>query len=465
MKRFVTRRLVTALCATGMFGLSTGAMASAFQLWEQSGASVGNYHAGYAASAEDASTAWFNPAGITKFKHQQIVLGGAAIMSSFKYKGSINLATTASQVNYFPSVTAQGGAFGLVPNLHYVTPLTEKLGFGFSVDAPFGLRTDYGTSTPMRYAATRTSITVVDISPSLAYEINKQFSVGLGFDVQKASGEFDNVSGSRAVISTTPLVTAYTPALDTTATNRANGTGYGYHAGVMYDLNQDTRFGLSYHSQVVHHLTGTSKFVGPIAQGLNALSNPGYGVIASNRAKVNVTLPAYTALSGFHHLTPKWNVMGSLIYTQWSSFSALNFQGLAGAVPSAASPVGVAGSSSFNATIPENYRNTWNISLGGDFLATETFTLRSAIGFDQTPVRNAERNVQLPDNNRYVIALGGHYKATKSVAVDLGWTHLFMKQARVNPGPLQTGAKIVTTSGHVNGGADVFGGQITWDIC
>lgn len=462
MKRFVTRRLVTALCATGMFGLSTGAMASAFQLWEQSGASVGNYHAGYAASAEDASTAWFNPAGITKFKHQQVVVGGAAIMSSFKYKGDINFRNTSPLPPVaLNGITAQGGAFGLVPNVHYVTPITDKLGFGFSVDAPFGLKTDYGNGSPLRYAATRTSITVVDISPSLAYEFNKQWSLGLGFDVQRASGEFDNVSGARV---TTLPGTPYSPALDTTLTNRANGTGYGYHAGVMFDMTPDTRLGLSYHSQVVHHLTGTSKFVGPIAQNLNRFSNPGYGVLASNRAKVNVTLPAYTALGAFHHLNPKWNLMGSVIYTQWRSFTALNFQGLAGAVPAPA-PAFVQGSTGFNATIPENFRNTWNVSLGADYLATETFTLRSAIGFDQTPVRNAERNVQLPDNNRYVIALGGHYKATKAVAVDLGWTHLFMRQARVAPGPLQTGAKIVDTSGHVNGGADVFGGQITWDIC
>ncbi|MHB1222373.1 MAG: OmpP1/FadL family transporter [Gammaproteobacteria bacterium] len=462
MNRFVTRRLVTALCATGMLGLSTGAMASAFQLWEQSGASVGNYHAGYAASAEDASTAWFNPAGITKFKHQQIVVGAAAIMSSFKYRGDVSFSSTTPfpPVN-FSGVTAQGGAFGIVPDFHYVTPITEKLGFGFGIVAPFGLKTDYGSSTPMRYAATRTSITVVDISPSLAYEINKQFSLGLGFDVQRAMGEFDNVSGSRLPISPT---FPYTAALDTTATNKANGTGYGYHAGIMYDLSPDTRFGLSYHSQVVHHLTGTSKFVGPIAQTLNAGTNPGYGVIASNRAKVNITLPPYTALSAFHHLAPKWNLMGSVIFTQWNTFKALNFQGLAGAVPAPA-PFFVRGSSGFNATIPENYRNTWNVSVGADYAATETFTLRSGIGFDQTPVSNAERNVQLPDNNRYVIALGGHYKATKTVAVDLGWTHLFMPQSRVSPGPLTTGAKTVTTSGNVNGGADVFGGQITWDIC
>ena len=68
MNRFKTRKLVSALSLTGLFFLSSHAMASAFQLWEQDAASVGNYHAGYAAAAYDASTAFYNPAGFSPFK-------------------------------------------------------------------------------------------------------------------------------------------------------------------------------------------------------------------------------------------------------------------------------------------------------------------------------------------------------------------------------------------------------------
>src|SRR5580704_14495993 len=91
MKHFATRPLMAALCASGLLVISTQAMAAAFQLWEQDGASIGNYHAGYAAPAEDASTAWYNPAGITRFKNQQVVLGGVAIMSDFKYRGNVGV--------------------------------------------------------------------------------------------------------------------------------------------------------------------------------------------------------------------------------------------------------------------------------------------------------------------------------------------------------------------------------------
>jgi long-chain fatty acid transport protein len=90
--------------------------------------------------------------------------------------------------------------------------------------------------------------------------------------------------------------------------------------------------------------------------------------------------------------------------------------------------------------------------------------LRGGLGFDESPATNTYRNVQMPDNNRYVVAFGSHFKATKTVAFDLSWLHLFVPQARINPPPQVAGNEVVTTSGQVNGGADVFGAQITWNL-
>lgn len=438
MKRFVMRRLVIALCASGMFGLSTQVAASGFQLWEQDGASVGNYHAGYAAEADNASTAWYNPAGITRIKNQQFTLGGVGIATDFEYKGDVGVNTlfTPSQPQ---NVAVQGGTFSIVPNMHYVAPLNDWLGFGFSVDVPFGLKTDYGTSTELKYAATLSSITVVDISPSLGIQLTDKASIGIGFDVQKASAELDAVG------------TFLFPPNDTDSTNKANDTAYGYHAGALYQFTPDSRLGLSYHSQVVHHLSGSSKFIGPLADALNG------GPIETSRSIVNLTLPPYTALSMFQKINPQIDLMGSIIYTQWSVFKELILQDVAGAQDFEASTTIVS-------EIPEYYRNTWNLSLGGNYHATDKIMLRSAIGYDETPVKDAYRNVQLPDNNRYVFSFGGRYQATKQIALDLGWTHLFFADATVNPPPQETGDQTVTTNGDVSGGADVYSAQVTWDI-
>lgn len=441
MKRFVTRPFIVLLCATGTLGLSTQAMASAFQLWEQDGASIGDYHAGYAAQADDASTGFYNPAGLTRFRNQQITFGADTIMTSFKYRGDVNIKTPLlppTGITY-DSVVAQGGQIGVVPFLHYVAPITDSLGFGFDVDIPFGLKTNYGMSTPLRYAGTLSSIEVVDISPSLGFRVTDKASIGAGFDIQRAYAEFNSVG------------TLGTPEFDSTSTNKANDTGYGFHLGALYEFTPDTRVGLSYHSQVVHHLTGSSHLDGPVPDYLTG------GSLISHHALANLTLPPYTALSIYDKVKPQVALMGSVIYTQWSTFQTLRLQNVAGVQD-------FTPGTNIDVVIPEHYHNTWNVTVGSEYYITPAVTLRGGIGYDESPIPDAYRNIQLPDNDRYVIALGGHYQATKTVGVDLGWTHFFLRNASINPPPQATGDQVVTTTGNVTGGADVIGGQITWDI-
>lgn len=439
----MVRPIIKFISGAGLAALSTQVFASAFQLWEQDAASIGNYHAGYAAEAADASTAFYNPAGITRFKHQQIVFSGAAVTTSVKYQGTVNVTYTDPNigVNGPQSTTAQGGNFGLIPALHYVTPLNDFIGFGFSIDVPFGSKLDYGNSTPVRYVSTKSEVTVIDISPSLGIKITEKGSIGFGPDIQSMKGEFNQVG------------TIVDETFDSNGLNTASDTGYGYHLGGLYEFTPDTRVGLSYHSQVVHHLTGTSTFEGQEIVG---------ETIESSRAKLNITLPPYTALSVYHRLHPKVALMASAIYTQWQTIQSLVLQNVAGVVIN--EDVDPVANNAITVMIPQHFRNTWNFTVGADYYVTDEITLRGGLGYDQTPVRNAYRNVQLPDNNRYVVALGGHYQATKAVGFDLGWMHVFLNKAHVAPPPQVTGAQIGTTSGSVTSGADVLGAQVTWDI-
>lgn len=427
------------LCACGILSVSAQAIAGGFQLWEQDAASVGIYHAGYAAWASDASTAWYNPAGIVRIKNQQAVFGAANILTNFRYRGTVAVNTLGDEPEF---VVAQGGTYNLVPSLHYVAPITECIGFGFSIDAPFGLKTNYGRSTDLRYAATLTSLRVIDYSPSLGFRITSKASFGAGFDIQTMRGEFDQIG------------TAVTPELDTKSRNRASDTGYGYHLGLLYEFNPCSRVGLSYHSHVAHHLTGTSKF-GPSL--LTFLLNDEKPKTLRSHATTNINLPAYTALSLFQQVHPKFALMGSAIFTQWSTFRELTLKHIAGVAEGELSK-------KITVEIPQHYRNTWNFSVGGEYYPCDCVALRGALGYDETPVRNVDRNIQLPDNNRYVIALGSHFQASKCVGLDFGWNHLFINRDRVAPPPQETGQQITTTNGYVKGGADIFAVQLTWDM-
>lgn len=441
MKLMMLRRMVTLLGTSGLIATSSPVLAAAFQLWEQSGAGVGNDHAGYAAIAEDASTSFYNPAGLTRFKTQQAVFSAIGITTDFKFKGKVSVNTVDNNAPMW--TTAQGGTYATLPGISYVAPLSDRFAFGFSVGVPFGLKTNYGSSTPLRYAATKTSVQVLDVSPALAVQLTQGLSLGAGYDVQFMKAEFDEV----AVLGTGGDVPS-----DTLSRNRLTHTGYGYHLGALYQFTPCVRMGLSYHSQVSHHLKGRSSFRGPLAE----MMNDGYHY--ASRATSRVTLPDYTALSIYGNVHPDVALMGTVIYTGWDTFKHITLHHVSGISDF---------SKNQNLTIDaiQNYKNTWQASVGADYYANDRLMLRTGVGFDETPLRNAYRNVQLPDVNRYVVAFGGRYLVVPCVRVDLDYAHVFAaNRAKVHP-PLQiTGDESIDVHGNVKGGADVYAVQVTWDM-
>lgn len=447
-KQFNLRRLFLLMSMAGAVGVSNQAMASAFQLWEFDAASIGNYHAGAAAIADDASTAMYNPAGLVRIKNQEFVLGADPILTNFQYKGTVKVSTllVPTDFGFMPApgqaVTAQGGGFNIVPFGHYAAPISNRFVFGMSIAVPFGLKTDYGIASAARYAATLTKLQVIDYTPSLGIGITDKLSVGVGLDIQKLSAEFDQI--------TTFGIQGLLAPEDTISQNESSDTGYGWRAGALYQFNDKTRLGVNYRSKVTHHTRGNSYFKGPLAT--NGISQE------SNYFKATATLPAVSSLSLFHSLTNCWDVMGTIGYTQWSVLKDLILQNVAGVDAQGVN------SNTVVIIIPERYRNSWNYTVGASYHPNNKWILRTGMGYDQTPANNNYRNLQLPDSDRVVFALGAHYQANKQIGFDLGWMHVFAMNTRINNLTETVGPEHVTTNGSVKGGADVYGLQLKWDI-
>ncbi len=79
-------------------GCTTPVMAASYQIWTQDAASVGNYHAGRAAIADDASTNFYNPAGLIRIHNQQLVAGGTPTTSDMRFRGTIATNTLANLI-------------------------------------------------------------------------------------------------------------------------------------------------------------------------------------------------------------------------------------------------------------------------------------------------------------------------------------------------------------------------------
>lgn len=424
------------LYIAGCLGYSTCIYAGAFQLWEQDGASVGNYHAGRVAIAEDASTAYYNPAGLIRIQHKQLVLAGDPIVTNIKFHGTVQISTL--NRNPYP-VSAQGGGYNFIPSGHYAMRVSPNVVLGLSIVVPYGLKTDYHDTTFARYSATLTSSTVVDIAPAVGFALNDHLSLGLGLDFERLYGRFNLVA------------TAFDEQENTHAHNKGSSHGVGAHAGVLYQFNPGTRAGLSYQSKVVHHVNGSSTFKGPLSNDVMG------GVQFSPNFKLNFILPATTAFSVFHTLNPIWDVMGTLVYTQWNAVQNLEFENVAGILDSTSTNI-------MSVTVPQFFHNTWNIALGANYHYNQKWMLRMGGGFDESPVKTKYRNLALPDSNRLALAVGGHYQMTDHVGFDASWSHIFAMNTRIDHRAQRVGDQITVTNGHVKAGANVVGLQATVDF-
>jgi long-chain fatty acid transport protein len=114
MRQGFRNDLMVLAIAAALGGAPATASAAGFALIEQSGSGMGNAFAGAAATAEDASTVFFNPAGMSRLQGSQFAVAGHVIgvQSSFNGRG------TAPFVLGGATVTGTGDPSGtsMVPN-------------------------------------------------------------------------------------------------------------------------------------------------------------------------------------------------------------------------------------------------------------------------------------------------------------------------------------------------------------
>lgn len=470
-----TQRMVGIGIFTALAGISLTAIAGGFQLHEENVTNLGNAYAGTGAQADDASTEFFNPAGMTRIKHPQIVVSGTYI----DLDANVNMRTATSSVSGLPlilgvidpnSIVAVSGSNNhdigkpaVVPSFHIVAPYTDRWSFGFGVNAPFGLQTEYSNDSIARYLATDSKITVIDFSPSVAYQVTQGLSLGFGVDAQYMDATFDQiVPGIR-----TPEIPFIAPAQvapDGVFNNEAHDVGWGWHGGLLYQFNCATRVGLSYHSRVRHDINGDAFLnvnVPPIPVILPV------GAITQQNGSISAaaTLPDYADLDFYHDFNDQWAMLASVEYTHWSVIDTINANYGGQIATNTVIALRQAG-------LPFNFRDTWRVAGGLNYKPTEKWTLKTGIAYDESPVANDEtRTFRLPDSNRFWVGLGGQYIINPSFTVDFGYTHLFVKDSHINNtqqffpvtflGPAvlaQTGIADVSSS------VNEVGLQLTWNL-
>lgn len=426
--RLLTQKICRTVIASALASFSFPAWSNGFFLPEQNATNLGTAYAGTASLAEDASTNYYNSAGLTRLCNEQIVAGGALALPHTVLDATSSTATNGASLG---GGAARAHDNSLIPWLHYAKRFDDCWIFGASVVSPFGSKTDYDTNSIARYIATSSKLITVDFAPSIAYKFSDSFSLGAGVDAVWGEARLASQIGTGSVD------------FDGFTDSRGSRWGFGYHAGIMYEPTDCTRVGLNYHSRVKLKLQG---------QNLTQLA-PGLPV-ASQGLKADIRLPDTATLSAYHAFGDCWAIMADAQWLHWKLYDQLILRYDDGTV----------------ATANQSWKDSYRLAIGGSYQFCPAIRLRAGASYDKTPTRSGTRSIFIPDEDQIGVGIGAQYRFDKCLAFDFGYAHIFADKATVH----QAGPRIAggppnpplqqNLFGSVKRRIDVLGLQATWDL-
>ena len=404
-----------------IFTTPLATQAAGFALIEQSGSGMGNAFAGGSAIAEDASTVYFNPAGMTYIEGTQLVGALHLIKPSAEFSNNGSIAGAGKPLG---GTGGDAGDLAFIPNAYFKMDYSDTIKLGIGVNVPFGLKTEYENGWIGRFQALKSEVKTVNINPALAFKVNDQLSLGFGVSAMWAQATLTRAVNFGALGEGSVKI-------------KADDWGFGYNLGAIYQVTPDTRIGMAYRSKVDQHLEGDATFNRPIGI-------PNAGAAADGTINASVSLPENFSVSVFSKLNDTWDVMGDVTWTHWSRFKQLTIFRSSGALLS---------------NTDENWDNSMRYSIGANYHYSDSIKLRAGLAYDQEAVNDDFRTARIPGNDRKWLALGANWKASPNSSVDVGYAHLFISDANINDG--RSGAANGTLKGTYDGSVDILSMQYT----
>lgn len=344
----------------------------------------------FAGIASDASTVFFNPAGMSNLTGHNFTFG-------------VNIVNPHVSIQT-PEVANTDQTSGNATPIHfyYTGQVGEKVNVGFLINNQFGSASSFADDWQGRNIIQNISLRTFMFQPSVSYKLHEKISIGAGFVF--STGSF---STEKAV----PLATSTTD--EGKAHLEGSGVGLGYNFGIysqfltIGDETKQTKFalGLDYRSKLAVNLdNGVAEFI---------------DIPTSLRDKFPVSTPftskiilpsVFTAgISVKHIVTDKWSLEFGydLNLTGWSSYDTLAFD-------------------FENETTPDSkqiqdWENVLTHRLGFDFTYKEKYSARVGLYYDNTPMKDYLVSPHLPGVTQVAYTAGLGYKISDKFSVDFAY--------------------------------------------
>ncbi len=369
----------------GGAALMPSAQAGGIILYEIATPDVGLAGAGYAARAQDASTVFSNPAGMSLLEGSQFQGGLQLTYGSVEFSPDANTGPLLGD-------DAGDNAVGALPagSLFFTHALSDRFTVGFGAFSYFGLALDYGDDWVGRYYVQNDALLGLSFMPAVSYQATDWLSIGAGLNAM-----YGYMSAETAVRTG--------GAGDGQLELNDETWGFGANAGLLITPSEGTRFGITYLSPVKLDFEDRPSFsnLGPLGDAI--FTNP-------PQLDLGVTVPQSVMLSVYHELSPKWAILANLGWQNWEQFGKVD--------------VGVDSTNPQDLTADLDYQDTWHGAIGAQFRASAAWLLSAGAAYDSAAVEDQDRTLGLPMGEAYRFGLGAQWQLSEAVA--LGAAYEFM---------------------------------------
>jgi len=404
---------------------ATSAQAGGIMLYETASDNTGLANAGAAARAQGPSTIASNIAGLSYLDGTQMSGGLQALIGNL-------------EVDYDSGTNVSGGGSGNVlefipgASLFISHQLDDRWTLGFGTYANFGLSEDYNNDWSGRYYVQNASIGGLSLVPSAAYKINDQWSIGVGLQAMYGMME------TELAIDNAPL----------DLTSRADGQlkyddttwGFGGNIGLIFEPNEGTRIGLNYTSKIDLNFDDSLRL-------FNA--NPIYRPLDGTGTKLDVTVPQTVMLSLYQKINSRLAMLASAGWQEWSELGRVYVQ--------------LDTDNQREKDLDAGYDDTWHISVGGQYQATDKLLWNIGVAYDSSAVSDNKRSWILPMQEAYRLGTGVTYALDKTIDLNFSYALVWMGDMNIS----QTKRLPLGDPAQVSGSFDdawiqAFSGSVTW---
>lgn len=342
------------------------------------------------------SLAWYNPAALAGVRKAAVMAGAVFVQVRTEFSGLAGSASMAED-------------WRMIPHAYFVQPVSSNWTALISVNAPYGLVTEWPDNWVGNLAATYSEFSAVYTTPSLACRMNDRLACAAGFNIVHAEAELAanrGVFGERTV--------------------QGDDLGCGYTVSAHGNIDPEWSVGARFQSRVMVKLQGDVDFdSNPLSPGDTSFSG-----------SAEVELPSSVNIGLVNRSVERLRLGFDVIWTEWSRYDQLVYRF----------------SSDYPALLdnPEvnskRWKDVWSIRVGGEYELTDAWVVRGGYVWDESPVNNKTRSPELPDSDRQMVMIGIGW-TQKNLSADMAYSYLWADKSR-------SGSEVVARVPSLNGTYD-----------